>query len=212
MLPRERKRGRTIASCEALIFSYVSFVFLFIMSLALPSCGTERKVSDSSIDNDLRREIETIVDGLMDRRVVEIKTSDLITDITIKEREFDTDKPIDKETGERPVKKVTDTTINITRNDSTVVSDSTYVKNNMVINVNQDDSIKESVETKVEDKESRWPVVFICLSVLAGMLAIIFVLRKSGIINNIKSFDELINFLGNKWRRKWGNHIDKLMR
>lgn len=28
----------------------------------------------------------------------------------------------------------------------------------------------------------------------------------------IKSFDELINFLGNKWRRKWGNHIDKLMR
>lgn len=61
------------------------------------------------------------------------------------------------------------------------MSDSTYVKDNMVINVNQDDSIKESVETKVEDKESRWPVVFICLSVLVGMLAIIFVLRKSGV-------------------------------
>ena len=61
-----------------------------------------------------------MIDEVMDRKIVEIKTSDLNADIVITEREFDTDKDVDPTTGERPVSSQTDPHIVIGRRDSTV--------------------------------------------------------------------------------------------
>ena len=78
-------------------------VFCLGLSLFLSSCGSRRQVSDTSIDSRLISRIETMIDEAMDRRIVEIKTSDLNADIVITERKFDTGKDVDPATGERPV-------------------------------------------------------------------------------------------------------------
>ena len=73
------------------------------LSLFLSSCGSRRQVSETSIDSRLISRIETMIDEVMDRKIVEIKTSDLNADIVITEREFDTDKDVDPATGETGV-------------------------------------------------------------------------------------------------------------
>lgn len=74
-------------------------VFCLGLSLFLSSCGSRRQVSEASIDSGLISRIETMINEVIDRRMVEIKTSDLNADIVITERKFDTDKDVDPATG-----------------------------------------------------------------------------------------------------------------
>lgn len=152
-------------------------VFCLGLSLFLSSCGSRRQVSDTSIDSRLISRIETMIDEAMDRRIVEIKTSDLNADIIITERKFDTDKDVDPATGERPVSSQTDTHIVIGRRDSTVTTDSLGV--DKTITGIEDIDKKTDIEHKdVDDKkESRWPIAIIFISIL-GILVVLFVLLK----------------------------------
>ena len=61
-------------------------IFCLGLSLSLSSCGSRRQVSETSIDSRLISRIETMIDEVMDRKIVEIKTSDLNADIVITER------------------------------------------------------------------------------------------------------------------------------
>lgn len=74
-------------------------IFCLGLSLSLSSCGSRRQVSETSIDSRLISRIETMINEVIDRRMVEIKTSDLNADIIITERKFDTDKDVDPATG-----------------------------------------------------------------------------------------------------------------
>lgn len=152
-------------------------VFCLGLSLSLSSCGSRRQVSDTSIDNRLISRIETMIDEVMDRKIVEIKTSDLSADIVITEREFDTDKDVDPATGERPVSSQTDTHIVIGRRDSTVMVDSLGI--DKTITGIEDIDKKTDIEHKdIDDKEeSRWPMAIIFMSIL-GILVVLFVLLK----------------------------------
>lgn len=152
-------------------------VFCLGLSLFLSSCGSRRQVSDTSIDNRLISRIETMIDEVMDRKIVEIKTSDLNADIVITERKFDTDKDVDPATGERPVSSQTDTHIVIGRRDSTVTADSLGI--DKTITGIEDIDKKTDIEHKdVDDKkESRWTIAIIFISIL-GILVVLFVLLK----------------------------------
>lgn len=152
-------------------------VFCLGLSLFLSSCGSRRQVSEASIDSRLISRIETMIDEVMDRKIVEIKTSDLNADIVITEREFDTDKDVDPTTGERPVSSQTDTHIVIGRRDSTVTADSLGI--DKTITGIEDIDKKTDIEHKdVDDKkESRWPIAIIFISIL-GILVVLFVLLK----------------------------------
>lgn len=152
-------------------------VFCLGLSLSLSSCGSRRQVSETSIDSRLISRIETMIDEVMDRKIVEIKTSDLNADIVITEREFDTDKDVDPATGERPVSSQTDTHIVIGRRDSTVTADSLGI--DKTITGIEDIGKKTDIEHKdVDDKkESRWPMAIIFMSIL-GILVVLFVLLK----------------------------------
>lgn len=152
-------------------------VFCLGLSLSLSSCGSRRQVSDTSIDSRIISRIETMIDEVMDRRIVEIKTSDLNADIVITERKFDTGKDVDPATGERPVSSQTDTHIVIGRRDSTVTTDSLGV--DKTITGIEDIDKKTDIEHKdVDDKkESRWPIAIIFISIL-GILVVLFVLLK----------------------------------
>lgn len=147
------------------------------LSLFLSSCGSRRQVSEASIDSRLISRIETMINEVIDREMVEIKTSDLNADIVITERKFDTDKDIDPATGERPVSSVTDAHIVIGRRDSTVKADSIGV--NKTMNDIKDLDNKIDIKSKdVDDKEeSRWPIAIIFISIL-GILVVLFVLLK----------------------------------
>ena len=149
-------------------------IFCLGLSLFLSSCGSRRKVSDTSIDNRLISRIETMIDEVMDRKIVEIRTSDLNADIVITERKFDTTKDVDPSTGERPVSSQTDAHIVIGRRDSTVTVDSLGI--DKTITGVKDIDKKTDIEHKdVDDKkESRWPIVWI----VAGILMILLVLKK----------------------------------
>lgn len=152
------------------------------LSLFLSSCGSRRQVSDTSIDNRLISRIETMIDEVMDRKIVEIRTSDLNADIVITERKFDTDKDIDPATGERPVSSVTDSHIVIGRRDSTVTSDSLGV--NKTRNDIKDLDNKTNIKSKdIDDKkESRWPIVWIVAGILMILLVLVYILKRVNVL------------------------------
>ena len=152
-------------------------VFCLGLSLSLSSCGSSRQVSDTSIDSRLISRIETMIDEAMDRRIVEIKTSDLNADIVITERKFDTGKDVDPATGERPVSSVTDAHIVIGRRDSTVTTDSLGV-DKTITGIEDIDKKTDIKHKDIDDKEeSRWPMAIIFMSIL-GILVVLFVLLK----------------------------------
>lgn len=118
-----------------------------------------------------------MIDEAMDRKIVEIKTSDLNADIVITERKFDTDKDIDPATGERPVSSVTDAHIVIGRRDSTVTTDSLGV-DKTITGIEDIDKKTDIKHKDIDDKEeSRWPMAIIFMSIL-GILVVLFVLLK----------------------------------
>lgn len=152
------------------------------LSLFLSSCGSRRRVSDTSIDSRLISRIETMIDEAMDRRIVEIKTSDLNADIVITERKFDTGEDVDPATGERPVSSRTDTHIVIGRRDSAVTADSLGV--NKTRNDIKDLDNKTNIKSKdVDDrKESRWPIAWIVAGILMILLVLVYILKKTRIL------------------------------
>ena len=157
-------------------------VFCLGLSLSLSSCGSRRQVSEASIDSGLISRIETMINEVIDRKVVEIKTSDLNADIVITERKFDTDKDVDPATGERPVSSQTDTHIVIGRRDSTVTADSVGV--NKTRNDIKDLDNKIDVKSKdVDDKkESRWPIVWIVAGILMILLVLVYILKRVNVL------------------------------
>lgn len=157
-------------------------VFCLGLSLFLSSCGSRRQVSDTSIDNRLISRIETMIDEVMNRKIVEIRTSDLNADIVITERKFDTTKEVDPSTGERPVSSQTDTHIVIGRRDSTVTADSLGI--DKTITGIEDIDKKTDIEHKdVDDKkESRWPITITSISVLLILLGLIYLLKKMKVL------------------------------
>ena len=157
-------------------------IFCLGLLLSLSSCGSRRQVSDTSIDNRLISRIETMIDEVMDRKIVEIKTSDLNADIVITERKFDTTKEVDPSTGERPVSSQTDAHIVIGRRDSTVTVDSLGI--DKTITSVKDIDKKTDIEHKdVDDKkESRWPIVWIVAGILMILLVLVYILKKIKIL------------------------------
>lgn len=156
--------------------------FCLGLSLSLSSCGSRRQVSETSIDSRLISRIETMIDEVMDRKIVEIRTSDLNADIVITERKFDTGKDVDPATGERPVSSQTDAHIVIGRRDSTVTADSLGV--NKTRNDIKDLDNKTNIKSKdVDDrKESRWPIVWIVAGILMILLVLVYILKKTKIL------------------------------
>lgn len=157
-------------------------VFCLGLSLFLSSCGSRRQVSEASIDSRLISRIETMIDEVMDRKIVEIRTSDLNADIVITERKFDTTKEVDPSTGERPVSSQTDAHIVIGRRDSTVTVDSLGI--DKTITGVKDIDKKTDIEHKdVDDKkESRWPIVWIVAGILMILLVLVYILKKIKIL------------------------------
>lgn len=157
-------------------------VFYLGLSLSLSSCGSRRQVSEASIDSRLISRIETMIDEVMDRKIVEIKTSDLNADIVITERKFDTDKDVDPATGERPVSSQTDTHIVIGRRDSTVTADSVGV--NKTRNDIKDLDNKIDIKSKdVDDKKgSRWPIAWIVVGISMILLVLVYILNRIKIL------------------------------
>ena len=157
-------------------------VFCLGLSLSLSSCGSRRQVSEASIDSGLISRIETMIDEVMDRKIVEIKTSDLNADIVITERKFDTDKDVDPATGERPVSSQTDTHIVIGRRDSTVTADSLGI-DKTITGVKDIDKKTDIKHKDVDDrKESRWPIVWIVAGILMILLVLVYILKKTKIL------------------------------
>jgi hypothetical protein len=157
-------------------------VFCLGLSLFLSSCGSRRQVSEASIDSRLISRIETMINEVMDRKIVEIRTSDLNADIVITERKFDTTKEVDPSTGERPVSSQMDAHIVIGRRDSTVTVDSLGI--DKTITGVKDIDKKTDIEHKdVDDKkESRWPIVWIVAGILMILLVLVYILKKIKIL------------------------------
>lgn len=157
-------------------------VFCLGLSLSLSSCGSRRQISEASIDSRLISRIETMINEVIDRKMVEIKTSDLNADIVITERKFDTTKEVDPATGERPVSSQTDAHIVIGRRDSTVTADSLGV--NKTRNDIKDLDNKTNIKSKdVDDKkESRWSIVWIVAGILMILLVLVYILKRVNVL------------------------------
>lgn len=155
MRRQREKIGRALLEC---------LVFICIV-IGLPSCGSKRVAKDLSIDYDSMTRIERMIDELISRRVVDVRRSDLSGDIFIRDREFDTDKPIDPSTGERPVSREVETNIRIAGTDSVLFVDTSYVhvSDNLDLAGGEEAVVEESEEN--DRGGAAWPiaVVFVCL-------------------------------------------------
>lgn len=155
---RSRGKGRKrISLLECLVF--------ICIIIGLPSCGSKRVAKDLSIDYDSMTRIERMIDELISRRVVDVRRSDLSGDIFIREREFDTDKPIDPSTGERPVSREVETNIRIAGTDGSLVVDTSYVHVSDNVDLVGDDEVTVDESEEKDRGGAAWPiaVVFICL-------------------------------------------------
>ena len=157
-------------------------IFCLGLSLFLSSCGSRRQVSEASIDSRLISRIETMIDEVMDRKIVEIKTSDLNADIIITERKFDTDKDVDPATGERPVSSQTDTHIVIGRRDSTVTADSVGVNKTRTDIKDLDNKIDIKSKDVDDKKGSRWPIAWIVVGISMILLVLVYILNRIKIL------------------------------
>jgi hypothetical protein len=123
-----------------------------------------------------------MIDEVMDRKIVEIRTSDLNVDIVITERKFDTTKEVDPSTGERPVSSQTDAHIVIGRRDSTVTTDSLGV-DKTITGIEDIDKKTDIKHKDIDDKEeSRWPIAVTSISVLLILLGLIYLLKKMKVL------------------------------
>lgn len=172
MRRQRKKRGRALLEC---------LVFIFVI-IGLPSCGSKRVAKDLSIGYDSMTRIERMIDELISRRVVDVRRSDLSGDIVIREREFDTDKPIDPSTGERPVLREVETNIRIAGTDSSLVVDTSYV------HVFDNTDLFGDDDVTVEDSEEKdrggaaWPIAVVSVSIFGVFLVLFFVLRGVGLL------------------------------
>ena len=157
------------------------FVFICII-IGLPSCGSKRVAKDLSIDYDSMTRIERMIEELISRRVVDVRRSDLSGDIVIREREFDTDKPIDPATGERPVSREVETNIRIAGTDIVLVVDTSYVhvSDNLDLVGDKGASVEESEEK--DRGGAAWPIAVVSVSILGVFLVLFFVLRGFGLL------------------------------
>lgn len=123
-----------------------------------------------------------MIDEVMDRKIVEIRTSDLNADIVITERKFDTTKEVDPSTGERPVSSQTDAHIVIGQRDSTVTTDSIGI-DKTITGIEDIDKKTDIEHEDVDDKkESRWPIAITSISVLLILLVLIYLLKKMKVL------------------------------
>lgn len=157
-------------------------IFCLGLSLFLSSCGSRRQVSEASIDSRLISRIETMINEVIDRKMVEIKTSDLNADIIITERKFDTDKDVDPATGERPVSSQTDTHIVIGRRDSTVTADSLGIDKTRNDIKNMDNKIDIKSKDVDDKKGSRWPIAWIVAGISMILLVLVYILNRIKIL------------------------------
>lgn len=185
------KKRKISSFCHNVLFYGFSLLRLFLclgMSLCLSSCGSKRRVSDSRIDQDLTRKIELMVNDMIRRKVVEIHTSDIITDIVLTDKRFDTDKAIDPSTGERPVESITDAHIVISRRDSSTTADSLGIDKiaNKVEDIDQRTDIK--ADNLEEKRESRWPIAVMIVSLSVMVIAVIILIIRVQNRNEKKVF------------------------
>lgn len=149
-----------------------------LLSLAFLSCGSVREACDFRIDRDTMERIEAILNEITEGRSVDVRKSDLRGDITIREREFDTDKPVDPDTGERPLVREIETSIHIEGVDSVFSTDTVSRREDVSVTDRKDDKVKADVENEVEKRTSKWPMAIISLSVLGIVVSVIYVLHK----------------------------------
>lgn len=134
------------------------------------------------IDEETRRNIRQIVEEILERRTVEVRTSELNGDIVITRREFDTSGKRDSVTGEYPTSSITDTRITVTGRDSVTNVDTVSVKDRVDTTVDSEADIEVRDKTVKERKESSWPraIMWICGTLCA--FGIILVLKRIKVI------------------------------
>lgn len=154
---------------------------LWLSSLVATSCGSRKVTGDLRIDEETRRNIRQIVEEILERRTVEVRTSELNGDIVITRREFDTSGKRDSLTGEYPTSSITDTRIMVTGRDSVTNVDTVSVKERTDATVDSEADIEVRDKTVEERKESSWPKAIIALSVSFCLLVVVYILRKLNI-------------------------------
>ena len=172
MRRQRKKRERALLEC---------LVFVCII-IGLPSCGSKRVAKDLSIGYDSMTRIERMIDELISRRVVDVRRSDLSGDIFIRDREFDTDKPIDPSTGERPVSREVETNIRISGTDSSLVVDTSYVHVSDNIDLAGDDDVTVDDSEEKDRGGAAWPIAVVSVSIFGVFLVLFFVLRGFGLL------------------------------
>lgn len=172
MRRQREKIGRALLEC---------LVFMCII-IGLPSCGSKRVAKDLSIDYDSMTRIERMIDELISRRVVDVRRSDLSGDIFIRDREFDTDKPIDPSTGERPVSREVETNIRISGTDSSLVVDTSYVHVSDNTDLFGDDDVTVEESEEKDRGGAAWPIAVVFVSIFGVFLVLFFVFRGFGLL------------------------------
>lgn len=138
------------------------FLFLLVLILSLVSCRSPQNVAtDKQVKED--KQIEKNIELVDTQELAEIisqamqKVINEKLNINYKQVKYDTDKPVDPETGKPPVKE--ETNIDLNKETDTQISDTTNVDRSLNSGTQLKDKSKEKEKTQVKDKTKQSPAL-----------------------------------------------------
>lgn len=151
-------------------------IYILILTFALISCRSPQNIA---IDRQVKdqRETENNIELVNTQQLDEVISNAVqkaINDklnIDFKHVKYDTDKPVDPETGKPPVKE--ETNVNLKRETETQTSDTTNIKRSVASDTQLKDKSKEKVKTEIKNKEKQspalkwWQKMFIVIGIVS---------------------------------------------
>lgn len=151
---------------------FVIFIMLFL------SCGSKKKVVNTSIDDTIKERIESFVEENRKEVSSLLDISSIDGKIVIVETEYDTSTPIDSITNKPKIKKETTTTVDFSKNDTTKSINTVDTSINKKETKDKEENINLNNIIEEEKKESTFfYYLYRCLFVLL-IFAVIFVIYK----------------------------------
>jgi len=157
----------------------IFFVTLMLVMSIVCSCGSSKSSLKQTVTTEQQSTIQKTDSSATDKKVVIIENESSNEEVKEVTTEYDTDKPIDPETGRHPVKKETVKTTSKgntsakrtdddTKNISTTVEQSTVDKKESVTA----EQVKQKSETNIF-KQIKWIILslsFLCIIIIVGWI------------------------------------------
>lgn len=159
-------------------------IILLIALINFSSCGSKKKIQECHSTEQYSGNLEKIIDQISKEKKYEIDTSVINESLLITIIEYDTDKPIDPETGKPPIKK--ETNIEKNKNEERDKTEETKLETQTREEISGGFEIQKDKTDRTEEKrsESKWSLYLSAGIVMILLIVLLVFFWRLGLFNN----------------------------